>query len=287
MGILENYRKQRPAAIRGYLRVAILSSLFMVVITIMIVLGQRAQEAAGPSAIPSKPIARETHPEDSAPSPVAPGSASAWKLRTPAQERALLARIVDQAPLAVREHREAYYYLLNKVHRMTEAELDAQLDLSVGYGQFAHQADIVRGSVVEVKGHLLRLVETPLDPSKAGLPAVYEGQIMDRSLNVYSFRLTESPRPMFEPGKVQIKDARHVRLRGIFMQVVVYQNRAQKDVATPLILGRRLVDIPPVNRKSSWVWPTVLGGVVILVALRLGLTLLPRVKEREDHEGRN
>ena len=134
--------------------------------------------------------------------------------------------------------------------------------------------------MVEVKGHLPRLVKTSLDPSKAGLAAVYEGQVMDRSLNVYSFRLTESPRPVFEPGKVQIKDARHVRLRGIFMQIVVYQNRAQEDVATPLILGRRLVDIPPVSRKSSWVWLMVLGGLVIFVALRLGLTLLPRGKGR-------
>ena len=280
MGILDNYRKQRPSVTRVYLRVAILTALFVVVVTIMIVLRRRAREAEGLSRIPARPAPASALPAAGSGSMPAspPAGLPEWKPLSPAEERNLLAKITDQAPLAVREHREAYYYLLNKVHRMTDAEINAQLDLTVGYEEFANQADIVRGSVVEVKGHLLRLEETPLDPSRAGLPVVYEGQIMDRSLKVYSFRLTESPRPAFEPGQLRIEDARHVRLRGIFMQVVVYQNREvpPTDVAAPLIIGRKLVEIPPVGRKTSWLWLLVLALLATVIAVRLGIVLLPK-----------
>jgi hypothetical protein len=158
---------------------------------------------------------------------------------------------------------------------MTDAALDALLDASIGYADYADRPHEVRGRVATVTGHLLRLERTPLDPAEACIPVVYEGQVLDNLNRVYSFCLTEPPRPPFVPGSVGIRDGLAVRLRGVFMQVIAYENRQEppRMIATPLLIGRRL---EPIKRGAaagtdslSWPWLAILLvlGVVAAVAL--------------------
>jgi len=263
MPILGKYRKPRPIGLRGYRVALMLALLLVVVVVVALRLGKR-KEAPRPPTTHREPSASRAA---TAPPPDTPAPDSNWRALSPDEERAMLGRIVDQAPLGVLEHRKAYYYLLNKVHRMSDREMADRVDREIGYRDFAWQPQIVRGSVAEVQGILLRLQSVPLsNPKEAGLQLIYEGQIMDSDTpdHIYSFVLTERPGAQFKPDRVTIDDALRVRLRGIFMQNIVYQNQQNppKRVATPLIIGRRLLKISrpsPETGPVSIIWPAALA----------------------------
>jgi len=265
LAILEKYRRDRSLSLRGYRRALVLMLFLAVVLALMVMIGIQARESVlQPSASPP--------PAPAAPSPdvIIEDPLPDWAPLSPKEERALLGKITDQAPLGVRENREAYYYLLNKVRRMSDTELAERVDRKIQYEDFQNQGDIIRGSVVEVTGTLLRIEETELDYAQAGLRAIYEGQIMTADGALYSFSLTMRPQAPFAPGKVGVRDALPVRLRGIFMQVIVYENRENppKQIATPLIIGRSLTHIRlPPRPRGSFPWFTVSA----LLALAAGL----------------
>lgn len=276
MAILEEYRqKSRTRDKRSYRRLVLLGGPFCVVVGMMVALNYYGGTSETKPAKRGKSVAA-TVPASATPRAAKPKPlAKPWTPLAADQERELLSKIVDQAPLGVREHSEAYYYLLNKVARMTHAAIADEVDRTITYSDFDNQPDIVRGSFVEIAGHLLRLEKTPLDADASGLAAVYEGQIMDPDSLVYSFVLTDLPRAPFVPGHVRPRDALRVRLRGVFMQVIAYQNNEDppKYVVTPLIIGRRLVQLKR-DRGSAvpaWVWivgfaglSAVVGGVMVL-----------------------
>lgn len=276
MAILQEYRKKtRAQGKRGYRRGLILAVLLCLVAVMMVLLNRYAGKRSHKPATASQPT-RVTAKVSPVPSQPRRGAA-AWRPLTARKERELLARIVDQTPLGVREHRDAYFYLLNKIHNMSDVAIAARVDRSITYADYADQPDIVRGSFVEVAGHLLRLEKTPLDPAQAMLPAVYEGQILDAENRVYSFCLTEPPQRPFLPGTMRIRDALRVRLQGVFMQVITYRNREDppRDVVTPLIIGRRLVESKAGPRPSTppWIWIAAFGGLSTLIGTGIILGL--------------
>ena len=272
MVILGEYRKHRKTTSLGHRRIVLLAVLLGLVVAMMALFHRKAAEVHTAPSIRPRPA---VHESPAAPqSPPAERLASAWHALPPEKERALLARIIDQAPLAVREHREAYHYLLNKLHHMTDAQVAAEADPTISYADYVGQPEIVRGSMVEVAGRLLRLEKTGLDQDKAGLTAVYEGQIMDAKGHLYSFCLTKPPSAPFSPGTVRFEDGLRVRLQGVFMQIIVYRDRhiPPRNVATPLIIGRRLIEMQPAQTASdtiSWLWVALLA----LATLGAGLWL--------------
>lgn len=287
MPILERYRKRSARVTTGYRRVLILVILLGVVVALMGLLArtgrQRSPDTKAPesqmSSLPRADPASTAHADETR------TSRPKWRPLPPEKERALLAKLADQVPLRAPLHHEAYYYLLNKVQNMTDAELEKDLDTTVAYADCARRPKEIRGRVVEVSGTLLRLERTPLNLSKAGLSAVYEGQIMDRDQHIYSFFLSEPPQPSLVPGDVRVRDSRRVRLRGVFMQVLVYENREDppKHVATPLIIGRRLVEIRkrrPGPGRIGWQWIVSLAVLTLAVGFWLFLRLPQRARRR-------
>ena len=165
----------------------------------------------------------------------------------------LLRRVVDQRPLAIREHRLAYYYLLNEVHELGDAALRERVDPQLGYDDFVDTPDLVRGAYLQLHGALLRLEETAMDPHASGFTRVFEGQIHDAERRPISFVLTEDPRPEFEPGKVGIYSGGPVTLEGVFLMNIAFLNVGGKHTATPLVLARGLIRRPgPGSGAPSW-----------------------------------
>jgi len=289
MAILQEYRQQRPLR-GGYFHLAILVVALAAVVGLMLNLAKRIERAAGtPTASeqpsPTRPLQGEEKAEHAT---VETSPAGAWQPLPPEEERALLGRVVDQQPLYVREHREAYYYLLKKVHYLSDAALAAAADKSIVYTDYATQPGIIRGAVVSVTGQLLSLEKTDLDPETAGIPAVYEGIIRDRRGHNYVCILTEPPEPPLVPGQVFPSDWRIVRLNGIFLQVVIYRSRhtPPRDIAAPLIIGRRVTPLryergatTRTAAKPVWKWGVALGVGAALAAILL-LTGRWRIRSR-------
>ena len=271
MPILEEYRELPPLSARRYGVLALLTIMLMLVLIVILRLGRKEVPAAEPEEHAG------TAADRSHSLPLPERAARPWQPLPPDEERALLGRIVDQAPIGLREHREAYYYLLAKSHHTTDAELAADLDTEVGYPDFAGQPAIVRGSVVQVRGLLLRLQTVQLSrPPEAGPKTISEGQIMDydNPEQIYSFVLTEPPQSSLGPDKVSMADAVRVTLRGFFMQNIAYQNQANPPeyVATPLIIGRRLekIALPEAPRGPIFIiWPVLLAILAAAFALWL------------------
>ena len=267
MPVLEKYRARGSRPGSGYRRAIIFGAMLLVVGALFLSLNRASRKGAPPPPAPPAPPAATSRDVDDAQAGSMPDQ---WKPLPPAEERTLLAALTDQQPLYVREHREAYYYLLNKAHHMTDSALDSQVNNEITYADYGRQPDIVRGSVVEVTGRLLRLNKTMLQPGKATIPAVYEGQILDRDNHVYSFFLTEPPGPPFRPGAVRISDGIGARLRGIFMQVLAYDNRENppKTIVSPLLIGRRLIEISAPDTAPAplaWYWYALITvGAVVL-----------------------
>lgn len=273
MAILQQYRRPGSGVKSSYRRAVFLAAILCLAAGMFFLSGDTPPADDGAAEGPAPPSA----PVDPTPAPL-PG----WAPLAPRKERELLGKLVDQVPIGVREHARAYYYLLKKAHHTTEAQLEEDLDKGTTYEEFAYHAEAIRGSVVQVFGLLMRLEKTLLqDPEKAGLPAVYEGQIIDAKRNIYSFSLTEPPRPPLVPGRVQTRDRLRVRLCGIFMQNIVYKSRhiPPRLIATPLIIGRRLFLAQGGGRASgarSWVWTLLLAIAGLLLALRIVITVFRR-----------
>ena len=274
MAILERYR--RKSAGPGYHRAIIYGGLLLAAAGAFFMAGRRD----APRAPRARTDSSTYRPEAAA--PPLPG----WRPLSSIDERKLLGHVVDQRPLGVREHAQAYYYFLKKAHHVTEAELEAEVNPEVTYASFIDEPSIVRGSAVRVRGALLRLARTPLgDPGKAGLSAVYEGQILSADNRVYSFVLTEPPQAPYEPGRVRMRDGLRVGLAGFFLQVIVYANRQTPPVAvaTPLIIGRRLAPLKRAASARGVSWPWLLLGVAVLawLAFRMTWAVVGRRRPRE------
>lgn len=285
MPILERYRgRGRREAFPGRR----LWSLAALLCLLVLAIAAATQRHGQPESVRAAPARREAAatpaplPDEPAPPADAPPLED-WEPLPPEEERELLARIIDQAPLGVLEHAEAYYYLLNKVRRMSPEEMEARLDDAVRYEDYDLQAHIIRGAVVETRGIVLRLEETPVNPAKAGAPAVWEGQLLDRQNRLYSFALTDAPRPPLHVG-LRMRDRLWVRLRGVFMQVIVFENRETPPnlVATPFIIARELhpVEVGTFSPTFTLSWPwfavMVLAAVALALRMSVGLFRPPR-----------
>ncbi len=202
------------------------------------------------------------------------GGTADWQFLAPKSERRLLAELTDQAPLGVRENARAYYYLLGKVHRMTDGQVDAAWDSALSYDAIASDPEVARGAIVQVQGHVLRLVRTELDASAAGLAAVWEGQVMDADRHLYSFVLTEEPElgDRGAGGVIEARDGLRAGIRGIYMQNIVYESRGGL-VVTPLVIARRLAiaeeGVAAQNPRRGWPWLILAVGAVVLIVVRL------------------
>lgn len=286
MPILERYRgRGRREAVPGR-RLWTLAALLCLLVLAISAATQRYGQPETVPAAPAAPARREATP---APRPDEPADKAEaplpddWEPLPPAEERELLSRIIDQAPLGVLEHAEAYYYLLNKVRRMTPEAMDSRLDAKVEYQDYDLQPHIIRGAVVEAKGVVLRLEKTPVNPAKAGAPAVWEGQLLDRKNRLYSFALTDPPRPPLRTG-LRMRDRMWARLRGVFMQVIVFENRETPPnlVATPFIIARELqpLDVgtfsPTLTLSWPWLVVMALAAVALAVRMSIGLFRSPR-----------
>ena len=258
MAILDRYR--RDARKPSYVRAIVYGGMLLVAVAAFFMARQRS----APMAAARQDGGRSYQPDAAAP-PLA-----GWAALPAGKERALLGRVVDQRPLGVREHAEAYYYLLKKAHHVAEATLVDDVNPKVTYMDFARQADLIRGSVVRIRGLLLRLVKTPLqEPDRAGLRAVYEGQILGAENRVYSFVLTEPPAAPLVPGQVTTRDGLRVSLAGYFLQVITYENRETppRRTATPLIIGRELALTRKSPPRGSLAWPWLAVGAAALAWL--------------------
>ena len=277
MPILERYRGRRSLGGPPYSKVLRLTALLCVLAIAGVMSLARYARTSRPEPAPPA--------EDGASSLAAPEAYALppdddWEPLSREEERELLAPIVDQVPLGVREHREAYYYLINRVRRMTHEEMGERLDTDVEYQDYELQPHVIRGAVVQARGLVMRLEKTDLASDKAGLPSVWEGQMVDRRNQLYSFVLTEPPHEPFRVG-LRMADGVWGDLRGIFMQVIAYPNREDPPqyVATPLIIGKglRAAPVPPIRRPPvSWPW---IAGMAALAAA-LGVWLCAGVVRR-------
>ena len=272
MSILADYRRRRPAAAKGYRNAVLLALLLAIVIGGGYAFRTRCRRQPAGLAL-RVPIAGKPSPPPLPAADVPPDSdaAAKWTPLSPEKEIELLGEVVDQRPLYLREHRDAYYYLLGKVRNMSDDDLREAVDPTIAYTDYGSQPAIIRGSAVEVTGRLLWLTRTELDARVAPLTHVYEGQLLDPDMRIYWFVLTDTPRDPFVPGRVTLKQDMRATLRGIFMQVIVYRTRAGKDTAVPFLIGRRLE--PREGLRSgvgmpSWPWlAAITAGVVALFLL--------------------
>jgi len=277
MGILENYRRRRPRGIRGYR-----SAVLLAVLLVIVVAGGyafRARFQRRPVGLPLRAPAAVESPPALAPAAVDSDAAAKWTPLSPEKEDELLGEVVDQRPLYLREHRDAYYYLLGKVRSMSDDDLREAIDPTITYSDYGRQPAIIRGTVVEATGRLLWLTRTELDAKVAPLTHVYEGQILDPDMRIYWFVLTETPGDPFVPGLVTLKQGLRARLRGIFMQVVVYRTRAGKDMAVPFLIGRRLESRQGLRSgvgMPSWPWLAGIAAAAVLLILAFVFASLRR-----------
>ena len=162
-------------------------------------------------------------------------------------DRLILETVVDQDQV----EKDVLYYLLRKLRGLSYEEIDSNADLSITMEHYATVPEKCRGRVVQVRGRLMRLAVTKLPDLSLGMDHIYEGQIVDRELDMYSFYILE------EPVGIQVMDD-EVVLNGYFLKQLVYQNRkvlpdgTRGLTATPLIVGRRLLRIArPAPRTGS------------------------------------
>lgn len=182
-------------------------------------------------------------------------------------ERLLYSTVVDQRPVEL----PVLYYVLKKVRGMTAQQLRSLADSTITYESYVDSPKLCRGRVDRVAGTLFRLKRTELHAGNAsGLTRVWEGQIIDRNLDTYSFYLTD------DPGPFEIKrDV--VALYGVFLKIIVYTNRTGEPFPSPLLVGRSLVRIDekrtPTRRRLRAAIAGVYQRSPVLVIL-LGLSCL-------------
>jgi len=156
-------------------------------------------------------------------------------------EKLLYSTVMDQRPIEL----PVFYYLLKKVRGMRLEDLRSLAAPRITYETYVDNPASARGRVDRVSGTLFRLKRTALPPNNAaGLTHVWEGQIIDRDINTYSFYLTN------DPGRFAVKrDV--VALYGIFFKIIVYKNRANEPFPSPLLIGKTLVRIDERRRRAG------------------------------------
>jgi len=267
-------RIRRGGAIRA---LVLMGTLLLALVWMLADLGRTRGPVGKGNEQANAPVA----PVVAADTPISAGIPAEWQALTPEAERRLLAELIDQAPLGVWENAQAYYYLLGKVHHMTDDQVDAAWDSSLSYDAIASDPEVARGAVVQAQGHVLRLVRTELDASVAGLSAIWEGQMLDADRRVYSFVLTEEPELGGYGAAIQTRDGLRAGIRGIYMQTIVYESRGGL-VATPLLIARRLAiaeqgAADQENSRRGWPWLLVAAGAVVLMVVRLRRVVRGRV----------
>ena len=280
----DTYKRRRRRA-PGLGRIVILCALLVVVMAAMLELQRKArlyerEAREGESAsIPPEMLER----------PRQSGDFTQEDILSVAEETKLLSHVQDQLPLAVREQRIAYYYLLNKLRLQSLDALLQGLDERVRYEDFIDQPQIVRGAVVRVRGHLYRLIRTEMDAKASGLSHVYEGQIRGAQGRMYSIVLVEAPTRDLKPGIVSRKDHIVVEVVGAFLQNVAYADRSGGHSASPLIIAKamRRVQVPGAEGARLPLWVGWLGGGAVLivgiwVVLRRGTRTAGRVSGLDD-----
>ncbi len=274
MSILAEYRRRRPANTKGYRNAVRLGLLLVIVVGSGYAFRTRYQQQPQPAG-----LALRVPDADKPSSPPPPAgdvaadtdAAAKWTPLSPEGEIELLGEVVDQRPLYLREHRDAYYYLLGKARSMSDDDFREAVDQTITYADYESQPAIIRGSTAEVTGQLLWLTKTQLDARVAPLTHVYEGQLLDSDMRLYWFVLTAPPRDPFVPDLVTLKQDLHATLRGIFMQVIVYRTRDGEDTAVPFLIGRRLEPREGLSGGGvgmpSWPWLAAFAAVVVGIFL--------------------
>ncbi|MBM4047835.1 MAG: hypothetical protein FJ279_22245 [Planctomycetes bacterium] len=197
------------------------------------------------------------------------------RVRKPLLDLSLLLTVQDQEPL----EKEPFYYLLRRVREMTHEELDSLRDPAITFDSYVDTPDRCRGKVHQVMGTLFRLQPTPLPADNpTGLPTLYEGQIVDRDVNMFSFYVLE------EPGNVRLKED-SVLLNGVFLKVIAYKARSGQFHASPLLIGKRLVKVPQQHPRGGTAtgWATVMWiGLAAVVAAIAAVALMATVNARRQ-----
>lgn len=267
--------KRKRVVIKGPGYGRLIGLIFMVIMVgaVFYHMGQRARKMADPY--------RETvDVEDLDPTdmeqPEHSGEFTRDDLLSSEEERGLLSVVQDRFPLAVHEQKQAYYYLLNKTHVLTQDEIERYIDRDVEYRDFDRQPDIIRGAAVEVRGVLAALVRTEMDMEQSGFSHVFEGLLQDVEGRRYYFVVTEAPPPELLPGQVSVSDGRGARLAGYFLQIIQYETAGGDYVAAPLIVGKRLEPRlrPPASRSPQRDLLLMIMMIVVLLILTGGFLYL-------------
>ncbi len=199
------------------------------------------------------------------------GPLKAYTPLSPADEKALFAKVVDQEPL----ERDVYFYCLRKINAMTDDQINAALDPSVKYDTFAEAGGPAqaRGKIVRLEGFFKHIKETKFKTRSAfesGFDAVWEGCLIDKDLRVIAFHATHRP-----PEGWLTPDRDSCVAKGIYLKNIVYRNRGGGFTAAPLIIVKNLVKIiPPVAPTTFWSTYKeyfIIAAIILAVA---GLTLM-------------
>jgi len=96
---------------------------------------------------------------------------------------------------------------------------------------------------------------------------------VDRHLRPYAIVLTEKPPSRFTLPPDRGRDRIGVRVRGFFLQILAYRNRADKWVGAPFIIAQRLEPLPnpprPVDRVSRVTVAALAAVGVIFILLTI------------------
>jgi hypothetical protein len=274
--ILERFRRKQSGS-PGPRLLLVLGALLLAVLIAMTSLsgtGERGSTIQPKTQTPPADPTLKTDVDSSIDSAI---EAYVWQELGGEDERRMLAALEEQGPLFLREHREAYYYMLNKVHRMSEADLEYLLDPKVTYEDFATRPSIIRGAAVNLRGTLIRFKRTDLGHGRSGLASIWQGNLVDPEGRPILVALTESPEPPLVVSEVGLqKQTPEVTVRGIFIQNVQYENMAGDTIAAPLIIARELRVANKVARPgkdgSSGIWIALACATALLLVWRLWRT---------------
>jgi hypothetical protein len=278
MPILDRYRQQ-PSSSSPLRPLLLLTALLAGLVAAILSLGGD-EERVEPANRPATARQAETPSQPVRVEPETPVEPQEWRELSEQEELRMLARVVDQQSLAVREQKQAYYYMLGKVDHMSPEDMEFLLDRNLGYADFANRPDIVRGSAAELAGTVVRLRRVSLRNTRSPVRVVWEGNMIDRDGRPLMFVLTDEPEAPFVPGEVTVQEPGFAVLRGVFLQNIQYQNAAGDWVAMPLLIARRLrarAAPRPADDRNTWLWMGIAVAAFVLLAVRL-LQLYRRVR---------
>ncbi len=233
--------------------------------------------------LPAPAEAAAPPPRAAAPASAAP-AAPAQAPRKPFLDSVERMAISEEKDQTMRPLKAPLMLLFRKVADTPAETLEAYVDPSVTYDDFATRPLAQRGKVVRFIGTLQRVARSHMDVSEAGLDAIYEGQIRDKNWDLYSFYVTDKP-----VGFRVMQDV--VVLVGVYYTNIVYETRGGGLKATPLIIGRRLTLYQPPRRVEAPGWtdealdrlaahPALAGALAALLLALLALLALWSARRR-------